>query len=90
MRYTGDRPGSYALETDVDPEVILDSYYTVDINVTQRVFENWIVALNCSNLLDEEYDTYTESFFDQTTFNSTMANYPGAGRSLFFSLSYEY
>ena len=45
LRYTGDRPGSYALDTDVNPDVILDSYYTVDINVNQRIHENWLFCI---------------------------------------------
>jgi outer membrane cobalamin receptor len=92
LRYTGDRPGSYALDTDVNPDVILDSYYTVDINVNQRIHENWVLALNCSNLLDEEYDTYTESFRDQSNSKAPSVNafYPGAGRSIFLSIAYEY
>jgi outer membrane cobalamin receptor len=90
LRYTGDRPGAYATDTDVNPDITLDSYYTVDITVNQRFFENWIVSLNCSNLLDEEYDTYTETFYDQTTGTATPAYYPGAGRALFLSLTYEF
>jgi outer membrane receptor for ferrienterochelin and colicin len=90
LRYTGDRPGSYALDTDVNPEIVLDSYYTVDININQRLYDNWRLALNLSNLFDEEYDTYTESFRDQSTSITSMAYYPGAGRSMFLTVSYEY
>jgi outer membrane cobalamin receptor len=90
LRYTGDRPGAYAADTDVNPSATLDSYKTIDITVNQRFLENWIVSLNCSNLFDEDYDTYTENFIDQTNGAVSAAYYPGAGRSLLFSLSYEF
>jgi outer membrane cobalamin receptor len=90
LRYTGERPGSYALDTDVNPDVVLDSYYTVDININQRLHDHWLVALNLSNLFDEEYDTYTESFRNQDTSVSSKAYYPGAGRSMFLTIAYEY
>lgn len=90
LRYTGDRPGSYALDTDVNPDVMLDSYYTVDLNINQRIYEHWLLSLNCSNLFDEEYDTYTESFRNQSTSVTSMGYYPGAGRSMFLSIAYEY
>jgi iron complex outermembrane receptor protein len=90
VRYTGERPGSYALDTDVNPEVMLESYYTVDLNINQPLYDNWRLALNLSNLFDKEYDTYTESFRDQSTSVRSNAFYPGAGRSIFLSVSYEY
>ena len=88
LRYTGERPGSYTMDTDVSPAVILDSYYTVDINVNQRFNENWMLSLNCSNLFDEEYDTYVENFYG--ALDTASARYPGAGRSIFFKVKYEY
>jgi outer membrane cobalamin receptor len=90
FRYTGDRPGYYTLDTDTEPEVLLSSYSTVDVNVQQRLFDNWLLSLRCNNLFDEEYETYTSSFTDQATGVSSMERYPGAGRSFLFVTSYEY
>jgi outer membrane receptor protein involved in Fe transport len=90
FRYTGDRPGYYALDTDTEPDVVLSSYCTVDLKTEKRFFENWLFSLKCNNLFDEEYDTYTSSFTDQTTSVPSVEKYPGAGRSFLFAVSYEY
>jgi outer membrane receptor protein involved in Fe transport len=89
LRYTGDRVGQYNLDTDVNPAIVLGSYYTIDININQRLYENWLLSINCSNLFDEEYDTYTENFTDSLG-TSTPEYYPGAGRSVFFNVTYEF
>ncbi|HJX34456.1 MAG TPA: TonB-dependent receptor [Desulfatiglandales bacterium] len=90
FRYTGDRPGHYSLDTDTEPDVLLSAYYTVDLNIGQRLFDKWLLSLKCNNLFDEEYDTYTASFMDQTTGVSSMERYPGAGRSFLLGISYKY
>jgi outer membrane cobalamin receptor len=87
-RYTGARPGYYAANTDSRPEIELDSYWTIDLKLEQTIAEHWKVGLQALNLLDKEYDTYLLGFTDQTTFAYTHQPYPGAGRSLFASLSY--
>jgi outer membrane cobalamin receptor len=87
-RYTGARPGYYATNTDSRPEIELDSYWTIDLKLEQTIAEHWKVGVQALNLLDEEYDTYLLGFTDQTTFAYTHQPYPGAGRSLFASLSY--
>ena len=45
---------------------------------------------NEKNLLNKEYTTYTGFFEDATTNSLTRRGYPGAGRSLFLSVVYEY
>ncbi|MCP4683489.1 MAG: TonB-dependent receptor, partial [Desulfobacterales bacterium] len=90
LRYTGDRPARYALPTDTRPEHTLSSYYTLDLKLEQRLYDNWLFSFQCNNLFDEEYDTYVESFMNPSTFASTLAGFPGAGRSVFFNISYEY
>lgn len=90
LRYTGDRPAYYQLDTDVDPQVELDSYWTVDLRLEQRFKTHWVVSLSGNNLLDEAYDTYVQSFRNQVTGMTTMERYPGAGRSFFLGVSYEY
>jgi len=90
LRYTGDRPAYYTLDSDTEPAVILSSYYTVDLKVEERFFEKWFFSLQCNNLLDKEYDTYTESFRNQVSGVTTMERYPGEGRSFLFRISYEY
>jgi len=89
-RYTGDRPAYYLLGTDAEPTVMLASYSTVDFKVEQEIMNNWHVSLQCNNLLDKGYYTYTESFFNQTTGEMTMAGYPGAGRSVMLKVSIKY
>lgn len=89
-RYTGERPGYYRLQTDEEPLEVLDSYWTVDVKLTQELLENWRVTLLATNLLDEEYDTYLAGFTDQATWVTSQQPYPGAGRSLFASVSYEF
>ncbi len=68
----------------------LDSYWTVDLKFDQHLFDHWIFSLQCNNLLDKEYDTYFDTFRNQITGVTSVAGYPGAGISFFFSISYEY
>ena len=89
IRYVSDRPGNYASDGDVNPDQVLDDYWTTDVKIEQRVHDHWIFSLQCNNLFDKEYDTYRASFFDSTG-ASTIASYPGAERSVFFRVSYEY
>ncbi len=91
VRYTDERPGYYKLDTDTTPTDVLPSYWTTDIKLEQRLFENWLLSLQCNNLFDKEYDTYMQSFMNHTTQSEpTMEGYPGAGRCVFFSVAYEY
>ena len=90
IRYVGDRPGHYASKTATEPDYIHYSYWTMDLNFNQKLFDHWILTLEGTNLFDKEYDTYNEYFFAQSTFVTTRSPYPGAGRSVFFSVSYEY
>jgi outer membrane cobalamin receptor len=90
LRYTGDRPGRYALSTEVKPSVTLASYSTVDIKAEQEFMRNWLVSLQCNNILDKAYDTYAESFVDQNTWNTTIEKYPGAGRSVLLKVGYKF
>ncbi len=88
LRYVSERP-YYESELNADPTKILDDYWTTDVKIEQQVYEHWILSLQCNNLFDEEYDTYHASFYDSTG-TSTIVGYPGAERSLFFRVSYEY
>lgn len=90
IRYTGDRPAYYVLNSDTEPSVTLDSYYTIDLKIEKDFLDKWIVSLQCNNLLDKEYDTYVESFMDQASGIMTMERYPGEGRSFFLKVSYRY
>nr|WP_321465704.1 TonB-dependent receptor [uncultured Desulfobulbus sp.] len=83
-RYTGSRPGYYATNTDSKPQVELASYWTIDLKLEQTFAEHWKVTLQAMNLLDQDYDTYVGTFYP----TYTLCAYPGAGRSLFASLSY--
>ena len=89
-RYTGDRPGFYGSDTDIDPEVELDGYWTLDLKLEQRLFKHWVISIQGNNLFDEAYDTYVQSFRNQTTGVTSPEGYPGAGRSVFFTVSYAF
>jgi len=95
VRYVSDRL-FYRNETTnwVDYKTVvytLDPYWTTDVKVMQRVYDHWLFSLECSNLFDEEYDTYFGTFQDTPPFGpTTVEGFPGAGRSAFFSVTYEY
>ncbi len=89
IRYTGDRPGYYTDVSDKSSQVVLADYWTADLKIEQRLFENWLLSLQCNNLSNKEYFTYTENF-TTVSGSSTMAEYPGAGRSVYFNVTFEY
>lgn len=94
-RFTGERlvyntqtDGAYPARKTV--KYTMDYYWTADLKIEQRLFKNWILSLSGTNLFDKQYDTYLQSFTDETTFQSVLCPYPGAGRAIFAGLSYEY
>ena len=95
VRYVSDRL-LYRTETDVaypaTKTVIyaLDSYWTADLKLEQRLYDHWLLSLQGNNLFDKEYDTYLDSFQDQDTGKTTVEGFPGAGRSVFLRVTYEY
>ncbi|MBW1997366.1 MAG: TonB-dependent receptor [Deltaproteobacteria bacterium] len=89
VRYVGERPGHYAVDTSVEPDKVLESYWTTDMKVEQSLREHWKIALQGNNLFDEDYETYVANFYDSAG-TSTLSGYPGAGRSFFLSVKYEY
>lgn len=90
LHYVGERPASYASATATQPRNTLDSYTTTDLRLSQRFKEHWLAALNCNNIFDAGYDTYMASFRDETLGVTTRQGYPGAGRSVLASISYEF
>ena len=89
IRYTDERPAVYDLDTDTIPQETLDDYWTVDLKANQQIGENWTLSCQLNNLLDKDYNTYAESFYDQFG-TGTLSKYPGAGRSVFISLEYQF
>jgi iron complex outermembrane receptor protein len=96
IRYMSDRIW-YRTETDVaypatkTVKYTLDSYWTTDLKVQQRLYDHWLLSLQFNNLFDEEYDTYFDTFQDTPPFGqTTVEGFPGAGRSVFFNVTYEY
>lgn len=89
VRITDERPALYDSDTDVVPSAVLSSYWTVDLKANQRLGDHWIASFQINNLLDEDYDTYAENFYDSSG-TATLSRYPGAGRSLFLKLTYQY
>lgn len=93
-RYIGDRVW-YNTETTTYPDTktvtyTLDSYWTVDLNIEQRLYKHWLLSLSASNLFDKQYDVKLASFTDQNTLQSVVCGYPGAGRSIFAGVKYEF
>lgn len=88
VRYTGEREFSRS-STDIDAIDIFDEYTTVDLKVEQLVHEHWRVSLQANNLLDKGYDTYAEQFLDGDG-NYVWSKFPGANRSVFLGVTYEY
>jgi outer membrane receptor protein involved in Fe transport len=94
-RYTGDRV-TYRTETDgfypntKTVEYTLDSYWTFDMKLVQQINDHLYITLLGSNLFDEEYDTFLDTFTDYNTFATTVEGYPGAGRAIFGKLEYRY
>ncbi|MBW2171419.1 MAG: TonB-dependent receptor [Deltaproteobacteria bacterium] len=96
LRYVSDRLW-YRTETDVvypatkTVRYSLDPYWTMDAKVEQRVHDHWFVSLQINNFFGEEYDTYFGTFQDTPPFGpTTVEGFPGAGRSVFFNVRYEY
>jgi len=90
VRYVGDRYYYGSDETITDPSSTLDSYITMDLRLEQRFFEHWLLSLQANNLFNKSYDTYFGSFTDQTSGKTSTAAFPGAGRSLFLEVAYEF
>jgi outer membrane receptor protein involved in Fe transport len=93
-RYTGERV-LYNTETIAYPYTktvtyTLDPYWTADLKLEQRLYKHWILSLTVNNLFDKQYDVKLSSFTDQTTGQSIMCGYPGAGRSVFTGVKYEF
>ncbi|KPJ99772.1 MAG: hypothetical protein AMJ60_03835 [Desulfobacterales bacterium SG8_35] len=94
-RYTGDRV-TYRTETDgfyPNTKTVayeMDSYWTFDMKLVQQIGDHLFITLLGTNLFDEGYDTYLDSFTDYSTFTTTVEGYPGAGRSVFAKLAYAY
>jgi outer membrane cobalamin receptor len=89
VRYVGKRPALYDNDTDVNPSRTLASYWTTDIKIEQRLYNHWILTLSGNNLFDRGYETYVQTFYDYTS-TATLCSYPGAERSVFFSVGYEF
>lgn len=90
VRYVDERPAYYATNAATIPLYTLDSYVTADIKLSQRLREHWLLAVQMNNIFDEGYDTYMASFRNEATATTTRQGYPGAGRSAFMSVSYEF
>ena len=96
-RYTGDRV-TYRTEGvaslwDINTKTVaydLDSYWTFDMKLVQQLKDHFYITLIGTNLFDEEYETFLDSFTDYSTFTTTVEGYPGAGRSIFVKLAYVY
>ena len=94
VRYVSDRV-VYHTETTVYPDTrtvayTLDSYWTADLKIEQRFGKHYVLSASATNLADADYDTRMGSFTDQATWTTSWCRYPGAGRTVFAGLSYEF
>ena len=94
LRYVGHQI-VYNTETTTYPDTqtidyTIGDYWTADLKIEQRLFKHWVLSIAGYNLFDMQYDTRLQSFTDQTTFKNTMCGYPGRGRSVFGSVTYEF
>lgn len=90
VRYVGDRPAYYPTAAAITPQYTLASYWITDVMLSQRWQNHWLVALQLNNIFDQGYDTYLASFRDENTATTSRQGYPGAGRSAFLSVTYEF
>jgi iron complex outermembrane receptor protein len=87
-RYIGDR-NFYRTTGDSVPTDVLESYYIADLKVEQRLHDHWLLSLDATNLFNTGHETYIGSFVNSAGVKEFGA-YPGAERSIFFSVTYEY
>ncbi|MEJ2587966.1 MAG: TonB-dependent receptor, partial [Deltaproteobacteria bacterium] len=90
VRYVGDRYYYGSDRTITEPTNTLESYVTMDLRLEQRLFDHWMLSLQANNLFNTSYDTYFGSFTDPATWQTETAAFPGAGRSVFFQVAYEF
>jgi len=90
VRYVGDRYYYGSDESITEPCNTLDAYITMDLRLEQRLFDHWLLSLQANNLFNKSYDTYFGSFTDQISGQTSTAAFPGAGRSIFFQVAYEF
>ncbi len=93
-RYVGNRIW-YRTESTIYPDTKtttydLHSYWTADVKMEQRFYKHWIISLAGVNLFNKRYDTRFSTFTDQASLVTSVARYPGAGRSVFAGLAYEF
>ena len=48
------------------------------------------ISVFVNNVFDEEYETYLMPFYDAAAKEAVTSEYPGAGRSIFFNVSFVY
>ena len=87
-RYTDER-FYYRSDSVTEPDDILKAYATIDLKLEQRIREHWLVSADVRNLMDADFDTYI-SYFVNGDGNYIYGAYPGAGRSIFAAVTYEY
>ena len=90
LRYTGDRYFYGTDQTATAPVSTLESYITMDLRLEQRFYDHWLLSLQTNNIFNKSYDTYFGSFTNPVTWQTSTAAFPGAGRSVFFQVTYEF
>jgi outer membrane cobalamin receptor len=90
FRYVGERIYYGSDRMTRTPVRTLEPYWTLDLRLDQRLSKQWVVSFIGSNLMDKEYDTFLGNFTDLNTGRTTLTSYPGSGRAMFMSVTYEY
>jgi len=94
VRYTSNRL-LYNTETTSYPNTqtvtyTLAPYWTGDLKIEQRFGKHYTLSASINNITNRQYDTRLEGFTDPVTWNTQLCGYPGSGRFVFLSLSYDF
>ena len=90
VRYNDIRPYYSASNMTSTPTATLPAYWLFDMKISRQLGDHFTVSLGGYNLTNKGYSTRLSSFFDYSTFASTLCSYPGAGRSFLLGVTYKY
>jgi outer membrane cobalamin receptor len=89
LTYVDRRPYYAGSNGSSVPTQFIASYWLVDMKISKRINDNVLLSVSGNNLLDADYVTRLATFYD-ASFSSTLSPFPAAGRSLLFSITYNY
>jgi outer membrane cobalamin receptor len=89
VTFMGRRPYYTGSNTGSVPSRYIASNWLLDLKMSKRIADHFIVSASVNNLFDKYYVTRLENFYD-AYYNSALCPYPGSGRSFLLSLTYRY